>query len=73
MSIEDFEELVAVPGFRPFTVVTKAGWSIEVPHPEFVDVPPQPVSYVVVYTSGAGGRAPRLIDLGAIDHIEYSE
>jgi hypothetical protein len=70
MTIQEFEALAAPEGFQPFVIVTKSGWSIEVPHPEFVDIPPQPASYVIVYSTGAG-RALRLIDLGDIDHIEY--
>jgi hypothetical protein len=71
MTIEDFEELAAPEGFRPFVVVTKSGWSIKVPHPEFVAIPPQPASYIIVYTARA--HVPQLVDLDAIDHIEYQE
>jgi hypothetical protein len=70
MTSEDFEALAAPEAFRPFTIVTKSGWSAEVPRPEFLDVPPQPASYVVVYTTGTA-RIPRLVYLDAIDHIEY--
>ena len=74
MTIEDFEALAAPQSFRPFTIVTKAGWSIEVPHSIFVDIPiprrsPRP-SYVIVYTRANPLRR-RLIDLVEVDHIEY--
>ena len=72
MTLEDFSELAAPEGFRAFVIVTRSGWSIQVPQREFVSIPPQPASYIIVYTSRAS-HIPRLVDLGAIDHIEYNE
>jgi hypothetical protein len=74
MKIEEFEALVEPDKFRPFVVYTKSGWNISVPHSEFVDVPPgegNGPSYVVIYEKVKGSSIPRLVDLLAIDHVEY--
>jgi hypothetical protein len=43
---------------------------MEMPDSEFIDIPPDGASFVTAYTTGRG-RVPRLIDLAAIDHIEF--
>jgi hypothetical protein len=72
MTLEEFSALAEPEGFRTFRVFTRSGWSIEVGHPEFVDIPPEEEpSYVVIYQKVNRSSVPRLVDLGAIDHIEY--
>lgn len=70
MTREDFEELAKPEGFQPFIIVTQGGLRMEVPHPEYIDIPPEAGSYVVVYTTGRTHIA-RWLDLNAIDHIEH--
>lgn len=72
MTLEEFGGLAEAGAFRAFVLFTKSGWAIEVAHPEFVDIPPQEEpSYVVIYEKVGRSSVPRLVDLGAIDHVEY--
>jgi hypothetical protein len=73
MTIQEFEAVAAPQDFRPFTIVTKAGWSIEVPHSIFVNIPRRSrPSFVIVYTRANALRR-RWINLVEIDHIEYKK
>jgi hypothetical protein len=71
MKIEDIAALVEPSNFRPFTIVTKGGLRMPIPHSEFVAIPPgESPSYVIAFTTGQV-TAPKFIDLDAIDHIDY--
>jgi len=70
MTLAEPQQLSEPSGFQPFAVVIQGGLRMEVPHPEFIDIPPDGASFVVVYTTGQA-HVPRLIDLAAIDHIEF--
>jgi hypothetical protein len=75
MTREEINQLIEPQGFRPFAIVTQGGLRMEIPHPEFVDLPPmeeemEPASYVTVYTRGRVAIA-KFIDLDAIDHIDW--
>jgi hypothetical protein len=71
MKIEDIAALVEPSNFRPFTIVTKGGLRMAIPHSEFVAIPPgEAPSYVIAFTTGKV-TAPKFIDLDAIDHIDY--
>jgi hypothetical protein len=73
MKLQEFEALAREEGFRAFTVYTKGGLKAEVPHPEFVSIPPgEEPSYVLVYFLVNKIAVPRFIDLDAIDHIDFS-
>ena len=73
MKLDEIKAMSGPDGFRPFTIVTKGGLSMEIPHPEFVTIPPDDeASYVGVYTT----QKPTilcLIDLNAIDHIDFKD
>jgi hypothetical protein len=76
MTRDEINALIDPLGFRPFAIVTQGGLRMEVPHPEFVDLPPmeedmEPASYVTVYTRGRVAIA-KFIDLDAIDHIDWN-
>ena len=71
MTLDELNQLAEPNGFRPFSIVTKAGFSMEIPHPEFIDIPPEGASFVTVYRTGKA-HMPTLIDLGAIDHIDLN-
>lgn len=71
MSLEELNQLAEPEGFRPFMIVTKQGLRMEIPHPEFIDIPPEGSSFVTVYRTGQA-HMPRLIDLNAIDHIDLN-
>ena len=75
MTRDEISQLIQAQGFRPFAIVTQGGLRMEVPHPEFVDLPPieedmEAPSYVTVYTRGRTAVA-KFIDLDAIDHIDW--
>ncbi|HEV3208683.1 MAG TPA: hypothetical protein VGY91_00325 [Chthoniobacterales bacterium] len=70
MTFEELNDLAAPEGFRPFAIVTQGGLRVEIPHPEFIDIPPEGASFVTVYRTSRS-RIPRLIDLNAIDHIDH--
>jgi hypothetical protein len=70
MTLEELEQLSDPNGFQPFAIITQGGLRMEIPHSEFVDIPPDGASFITVYTTGRA-RVPRLIDLAAIDHIEF--
>ncbi len=63
--------------FRPFVVVTGSGTRFNVPHPDFIDIPPVPEepdeeenpSYVIIYSGGAS--IPRMVVLENIQEIEF--
>lgn len=44
--------------------------TLDVPHPEFIDIPPDGASFVTVYTT-ARARVPQFIELDAIDHVDW--
>lgn len=72
MTLDEFKGLAEPEAFRAFRLFTKSGWSIDVLHPEFVDIPPdEKPTYVIIYRAVKGSSVPRLVDLAAIDHIEY--
>jgi hypothetical protein len=76
MTRDEISALIDPLGFRPFAVVTQGGLRMEVPHSEFVDIPPisedgEVPSYVTVYTS-RGATIAKFIDLDAIDHIDWN-
>jgi len=70
MNRDEMSELVQPEGFRPFAIVTQGGLRIEVPHPEFVHLPPEGASYITVYRAGRP-PVPKFIELDAIDHIDW--
>lgn len=70
MTREEMDELAKPEGFRPFAIVTQGGLRMEVPHPEFIDIPPDGASFVTVYTTGRAHVA-KFIELDAIDHIDW--
>src|SRR5262249_4616387 len=68
MRLGELAAMSAPEGFRPFSIITKGGLRMEVPHPEFVSIPPdETASFFGVYTT-ARPTILRLIDLDAIDH-----
>ena len=72
MKLDELAAMSAPEGFRPFSIITKGGLRMEVPHPEFVSIPPdETASFFGVYTT-ARPTILRLIDLDAIDHIELN-
>jgi hypothetical protein len=72
MKLEEFAALSIPNGFRAFSVYTKVGLKAEVPHPEFVSIPPgEAPSYVLIYYMVGRISTPRLIDLDAIDHVDF--
>ena len=71
MKLEELKAFAGAEGFRPFVIKTKVGLTMEVPHPEFVTIPPdEEASFIGVWTT-ARPTILRLIDLGAIDHLEF--
>jgi len=40
MTREELSEFAKVDGFRPFTIFSQGGLRAEVPHPEFIVIPP---------------------------------
>jgi len=75
MTRDEISQIIQPQGFRPFAIVTQGGLRMEVPHPEFVDLPPteagmETPSYVTVYTRARAAIA-KFIDLDAIDHIDW--
>jgi hypothetical protein len=77
MRLEEIAELIEPSNFRPFAIVTKGGLRMDIPHSEFIAIPPhdadgQASSYVIAFTTGKA-TVPRLIDLDAIDHIDYDK
>jgi hypothetical protein len=71
MKLAEIAELIEPGKFRPFTIATKSGLRMPVPHSEFVAIPPgETPSYVIAFTTGKV-TVPILIDLDAIDHIDY--
>jgi hypothetical protein len=73
MSREEMIELANPERFRSFTIVTVAGQRSNIPHHDYIDIPPLPeeagwVSYVTVYNRGS---VPRFIVLTNIDGIEF--
>jgi hypothetical protein len=71
MTRDEMQQLAESEGFRPFAIVTQGGLRMEVPHPEFINIPPEGASYVLVYTTGRPAHVPRFIELDAIDHIDW--
>ena len=72
MTVEEIEELAKPEGFQPFTIVTVDGLQMDVPRPEFIDIPPlhhDEPSYVVVYTTDQA-HVPKLVNLRAIERID---
>ena len=45
---------------------------MHVPHPEFVQFPPEGASYVLVCSAGRA-PVPKFIELDAIDHIDWEQ
>jgi len=73
MTREELSEFAKVDGFRPFTIFSQGGLRAEVPHPEFIVIPPgEQTSFVIVFTTGRIS-IPKFIDLDAIDHIDWSK
>jgi hypothetical protein len=70
MTRDEMQQLAESEGFRPFAIVTQGGLRMEVPHPEFINIPPDGASFVTVYTTGRA-RVPKFIELEAIDHIDW--
>jgi hypothetical protein len=70
MTREEIEQLAQPEGFQPFAIVTQGGLRMEVPHPEFIDIPPEDATFVSVYRT-ARPHVPRFIELAAIDHIDW--
>jgi hypothetical protein len=70
MTREEIEEMSQPEHFEPFAIVTIGGLRMEVPHPEFIDVPPEGATYVTVYTTGRAHIA-KFVALDAIDHIDW--
>jgi hypothetical protein len=40
MKLDELKAFAEPQGFRPFVIKTKGGLTMEVPHPEFVTIPP---------------------------------
>jgi hypothetical protein len=73
MKLDELKAFTEPQGFRPFVIKTKGGLTMEVPHPEFVTIPPDDeASFIGVWTTQRP-TVLRLIDLGAIDHIEFKD
>ena len=73
MRREEVIEFANSKGFKPFAIVTQGGLRMEVPHPEFIVVPPgEDTSFVIVFSVGRIS-VPKFIDLGAIDHIDWNK
>jgi hypothetical protein len=75
MRLEEIEALIRPSNFSPFAIVTKGGLRMLIPHSEFMAIPPDTAdgelpSYVIAYTVGRA-TVPVLIELNAIDHIDY--
>jgi hypothetical protein len=75
MKLAEIAALIEPTNFRQFAIVTKGGLRMDVPHWEFVVIPPSTADgetpgYVIAFTTGKA-TAPKLIDLDAIDHIDY--
>ena len=51
MTLEELEQLADPNGFQPFAIVTQGGLRMEIPHSEFIDIPPDGASFVAVYTT----------------------
>jgi hypothetical protein len=68
------EEIVQLPepiGVRPFTITTSGGLRLNIPHPDFIDMPPKArrsPSHVTVYNRNSVAR---FIVLTNIDSVEF--
>lgn len=71
MTLEELSQLAEPEGFSAFVIVTKQGLRAQIPHPEFIDIPPEGASFVTIYRTGQA-HMPCLIDLDAIDHIDLN-
>ena len=59
-------------GFRPFAIVAIGGLRMEVPHPEFIVIPPgEETSYVEVWKNIGRVSVAKFVELDAIDHIDW--
>jgi hypothetical protein len=72
MTRVELAEHLEAGSFKPFTVVTHAG-RFNVPHPDFIDIPPHEKdepepSYIIAYTRSG---AVRFVILASIDHLEF--
>jgi hypothetical protein len=75
MSREEMEALAEPEGFRPFVIRTVSGKEYQVPHPEFISIPPgEETSYVEVYelTPSRRHSVGRWVPLSNIDAIEFA-
>ena len=72
MKLDELKAMSDPEGFRPFVIKTKGGLRMEVPHPEFVSIPPDSEASVFGDWTNPRPTIVRLIDLDAIDHIELS-
>jgi hypothetical protein len=70
MTREEIKQLAHPESFRVFAIVTRDGLRMEVPHREFIALPPEGASYVLVYSTGRA-HVPRWIELNEIDHIDW--
>ena len=75
MTRDALQPLAEPEGFRPFAIVTHGGSRFEVPHPEFIEIPPgEETPFVIVYRPGRTNRRvsiPKFVDLTAIDHVDF--
>jgi hypothetical protein len=72
MTRDALEPLADSDGFRAFAIVTGSGARFEIPHPEFIDIPPgEETPYIIVYRAGNKSAVPKFIDLDAIDHLDF--
>jgi hypothetical protein len=52
MKLDELKAFAGAEGFRPFVIKTKGGLIMEVPHPEFVAIPPDDdASFIGVWTN----------------------
>jgi hypothetical protein len=71
MTRDALEPLAESEGFKPFAIVTGSGARFEIPHPEFIEIPPgEDTPYIIVYRTGRVS-VPKFIDLDAIDHLDF--
>ena len=75
MKLEEIAELIEPANFRAFAIVTKGGLRMDIPHSEFMAIPPynadgEAPGYVIAFTTGKVTAA-KFIDLDAIDHIDF--
>jgi hypothetical protein len=71
MTRDELDGFVNNRPFQRFVLVTQGGLRVEIPHPEFIALPPGEASYIIVFQRiRVRSLAPLIINLDAIDHLD---